>query len=124
MSTPPVKVGRPTGLGRSGRELWRDIAEADRWQLRPDELRILGDACRLADSIATLETAMEGQETLIQGARPGQMVLNPIITEIRMCRSTMATLLKQLKLPDEVNTTQTRSFGARQAAAARWQKTS
>ena len=43
---------RPRGLGAEGVKLWKSIASE--YDLRADELRVLEDACRLADVIAQL----------------------------------------------------------------------
>lgn len=49
----------PTKLTRTGpgRRLWRDIVGSGRYVLRPDELRILEDACHHADRIEKLRAA-------------------------------------------------------------------
>ena len=50
----------PTKLGASGKALWSSIIPA--YDLRPDELRILIDACREADLIARLQDALESAD--------------------------------------------------------------
>lgn len=42
----------PAKLGRAGRELWRSIIPT--YDLRPDEVRLLADACREADIVQRL----------------------------------------------------------------------
>lgn len=104
----------PAGLGAAGRRLWRAVGDA--YDLRVDEVRVLEDACRLADTIALLEASMDGQGVLVKGSM-GQPVLNPLLSEQKTHRTALAGLLKQLKLPDDaaggVNQ-------ARSAAQSRW----
>jgi hypothetical protein len=50
------------------------------------------------------------------------MVINPLISELRQHRSTLASLLRQLKLPDESVSAEARSTAARAAANARWSR--
>ena len=49
-STTP-KPRKPRGLKNSGSKLSCEIADPKKYGLRPDELRILEDACRKADFI-------------------------------------------------------------------------
>jgi len=109
----------PADLADSGARMWREIST--RWALRPDELRILEDACREADLIDDLATAARGADKLVRGSQ-GQLVINPLISELRQHRATLASLTAKLALPDE-NGAEARSTAARKAAAARWSKT-
>jgi hypothetical protein len=53
----------------------------------------------------------------------GQDVINPLISELRQHRSTLAALLRQLKLPDDsASAAEARSTSARAAANARWSR--
>jgi hypothetical protein len=114
-----VAIPTPSGLGPSGELLWRDIS--GKYGLRADELRVLEDAAREADLISTLDAGMAGQDLLVRGSQ-GQMVINPLISELRQHRSTLASLLRQLKLPDESVSAEARSTAARAAANARWSR--
>ena len=109
----------PEGLAEAGKKLYSDIAS--KWTLRPDELRVLADACSEADLVDDLATAMAGQPRLVKGSQ-GQMVINPLISEQRQHRMALASLLKQLRLPDEADTAEARSTQARAAANSRWSK--
>jgi len=107
---PPVEL-RTDGAGH---RLWNSVLSA--YRLRPDELRILEDACCLADAIgylaektAQLRAASEN-EMMIRGST-GQRVKNPLIAEarqmageVRQHRSAMAELMAKLKLPELVET--------------------
>ncbi len=115
------KVPAPEGLEKAGAKLFTDIA--NKWSLRPDELRVLEDACAEADLVDDLKAAMAGQDRLVKGSQ-GQLVINPLISEQRQHRTAMASLLKQLRLPDEADTAEARSTQARSAANARWSKRS
>lgn len=109
----------PKSLGAAGADLYREIAS--RWDLRPDELRVLMDACAEADLIDDLSVAMEGEPRTVTGSQ-GQLVIHPLISEQRQHRMALASLLKQLRLPDEADSTEARSTKARAAANARWSK--
>lgn len=117
MSKKPVDV--PASLGDAGARLYRGIAE--KWDLRPDEERVLLDACAEADLVDDLAEAMRGQSRLVTGSQ-GQLVINPLISEQRQHRMALASLLKQLRLPDEADSAEARSTKARAAANARWSK--
>lgn len=96
--TPPT----PKGLKAAGKRLWSEIAGAGTYRLRPDELRILEDACREADLVDRLEAELGKPETkLIVKGSQGQDVANPLVSEIRQHRQTSKALLASLKLPDE-----------------------
>lgn len=111
----------PSEMGTAGRELWASIA--DEYVLRPDEKRILIDACRQADLIAELEDERQGVPTTTTGSM-GQDVINPYISELRAHRTVLMNLLKAIKLPEDparVASKNTRtSEQARKAARARW----
>jgi hypothetical protein len=112
----PLK--KPTGLGPDGADLWKQVT--DDHELRPDEMRVLEDAAREADIIALMETERcKPSFSLVVRGSMGQDVINPLISELRQHRSTLAALLRQLKLTDESGVS-TRSAGARAAANARW----
>lgn len=108
----------PKGLVASV-TLWRAITA--KYELRADELRVLEDACRESDLIDALAEEAAGAATVVKGSQ-GQPVINPLISEVRQHRSTLAALLRQLKLPDEADTSEARSTAARSAANARWSK--
>jgi hypothetical protein len=114
-----VAIATPSGLGTAGTALWSAIA--GKYGLRADEARVLEDAAREADLIATLDAGMAGQDLLVRGSQ-GQQVINPLISELRQHRSTLAALLRQLKLPDEEVSAEARSNAARAAANARWSR--
>jgi hypothetical protein len=114
-----VAITTPSGLGQAGGLLWADISS--KYSLRADELRVLEDAAREADLIATLDAGMAGQDLLVRGSQ-GQQVINPLISELRQHRGTLASLLRQLKLPDESVSAEARSTAARAAANARWSR--
>lgn len=111
----------PQSYGIAGQQLWDSIVPA--YSLRPDELRILGDACAEADIIADLEAARRSSELTTKGSM-GQEVISPYISELRAHRTVMSGLLKSLKLPDSpAGAAQKRaktSEQARAAARARW----
>lgn len=113
------KTNTPADFGPSGARMWQEISS--RWQLRPDELRILEDACRQADLIDRIQTAQLDAPLTVRGSQ-GQEVAHPLVSELRMHRATLASLTAKLALPDE-NGAEARSTAARKAAAARWSKT-
>ena len=93
-----AKVSAPANLGDKALTLWKGTTE--RYDLRPDELRVLEDACRQVDLVDRLEAALVDGELIVRGSQ-GQPVANPLVQEIRQHRATLQRLLGSLKLPDE-----------------------
>jgi len=87
----------PRDLNEGGQALWDSIIPA--YELRPDEVRILIDACREADIIERLEAELVDADLMVKGSM-GQLVASPLVSEVRQHRSTLAGLLAKLKLPD------------------------
>lgn len=111
----------PTKLGAQGKALWNSIIP--QYELRPDELRVLADACREADLIERLQVELNERDLITKGSM-GQEVAAPHVSEIRQHRTVLANLLKSLKLPDTpAGAARKRaqvSEAARTAARTRW----
>lgn len=115
-----MKPPSPKGLSKAGAALWGDVTKV--YELRPDEVRVLEDACRERDLIARLEEQLAQAELLVKGSM-GQVVINPLVSELRQHRTTFAALIRQLKLPDEGEGSEqggALSAKNRAAAQARW----
>jgi phage terminase small subunit len=113
----------PRGLDSKGLALWRAVvAEND---LRPDELTVLGAACRTADELVRLEAELSGAELLVEGSA-GQLRAHPLIAEVRAHRKLLGSLLRQLGLVEEDVTSKPvpLSLSRARAAAAnvRWSR--
>lgn len=117
MATPKT----PAALAAAGTALWDSVVP--QYELRPDEYRILEDACREADLIAQLQEAQAQHDLLTTGSM-GQEVISPFISELRQHRTVLSNLLKALKLPDSPAGAQRKneytSTQAAKAARARW----
>lgn len=117
MTPPPA----PRNLGERGRALWDSIIPA--YELRPDEIVILVDACREADLIERLHAELV-ESSLIAKGYNGQEVASPFVSEIRQHRTVLAGLLSKLKIPDSpAGAARKRavvSEQARAAARSRW----
>lgn len=111
----------PADLADSGKELWSKVVT--KYDLRADELRVLSDACREADLVDQLTDELATVGIMSTGSM-GQPVVNPLVPEIRQHRSTVATLLGKLKLPDDESSDSAGrvSAQARSAANARWSR--
>lgn len=109
----------PVGLDEAGQALWSSLVPT--YEFRPDELRLLSDACREADLISLMEAEMAGAPLTVKGSQ-GQPVANPMLSELRQHRAQLAALLKALKLPDDGQGAADRSAKARDAANARWKR--
>ena len=111
-----MAVSTPKGLRAAGRKLWRETTET--YDLRADELEVLKAACMEADLIARMEDALADAPLTVTGSM-GQLVAHPLVQELRQHRSTMAGLLKGLKLPEDgADANQQRA-----AAQSRWAAT-
>lgn len=113
-----AKLTAPKGLGAKAKTAWDDITGT--YSLRPDELRILEDACREMDLIERLEEGLVGAPLTVKGST-GQPVANPLVSEIRQHRQTVKSLLGSLKLPDDSGSGAA-SEAARNQANARWRR--
>ena len=111
------KPPAPEGLSDSGRAVWTSIVGV--YDLRPDELVTLEDACRLTDMIDALEQAWadDGRPVTTKGSM-GQLVTHPMISEIRAHRMARNALWRQLKLPDDAGGDVPNQ--QRSAAQSRW----
>lgn len=108
----------PAGLRSAGVELWNSVVA--KYDLRVDEKRVLADACHATDRIADMREALAGASLLTTGST-GQVVVHPLVAEIRAHEAQVAALLAKLKLPDEAGeATESRSTQARAAAQSRW----
>ena len=110
----------PNGLSERVLKFWRTVL--GKFDLRPDEYRLLEDACRQMVIIDGLEKSLRGAEPVSKGSR-GQPVVNPVLQEVRQQRVVLASLLKQLGLPSDSDATVSelpRSVQARNAAKSRW----
>lgn len=113
-----TKKPAPEGLAAGGERVWRSIT--GKYDLRPDELVTLEDACRITDMIDALTRVWtEAGTPMITRGSMGQEVIHPLIGEIRTQRMARNALWRQLKLPEvdggEVGPNQHRS-----AAQSRW----
>ena len=114
------KSPAPKNLGARGLKFWRDITA--QYVLRPDELRLLEDACRTMSLIDKLEQGVAENPLYLTGSQ-GQQVINPAISELRQQRNSLKSILAALNIPDEeaaVSGVEARSVQARDAAKSRW----
>lgn len=115
---PPPPPVAPEGMGVHGKRLWRDVVEV--FVLRPDELVVLASACFAEERVYGIREELAKMDILVRGSM-GQLVANPLLTEVRAHEGHVAAMLAKLKLRDVASgTAQGRSEGARTAAKARW----
>jgi len=132
MAARTARRAAPRSLDAAGKKLWQDITAE--YELRPDEYRVLEDACKQADLVDFISDAQRKEPLLIEGSQ-GQMVLNPLVSELRQHRTTLSNLLTKLKLPDLSSggedtgggdapkpAANDRATKARDAANARWSR--
>ena len=88
----------PAGLIKNGRgqRLWRDITA--KWELTESEYRTLENACFTADRIGRLRRALGGELTA-RGSQ-GQLVVHPLLPELRRDETHLADLLKRIDMPE------------------------
>lgn len=121
MTTKKPTRHTPAGLSQKTGAWWRKVTGD--YVLRPDELVVLEKACRAMDRIAVMESEL-GNAVTATGSM-GQVVVHPLIAEIRAHEAQVATLLRSLKMPDlpageTAPDAQPRSTKARAAAQSRW----
>lgn len=114
----PKPPPAPPKLSDRALEFWRGVVSS--YSLRIDELYVLECACREIDLIDQM-AEQQKREDLIGIGSMGQPVVAPLIPELRQHRSTLAALVKQLKLPDSTGAAVlSPTEKARHAANVRW----
>lgn len=88
----------PEKFGKSGRDLWSETE--DKYVLSGPEKLILKQACRAADRLDEIQSAMNGAELIVEGRV--QPVANPLLVEFRLQAQLLAKLIAQLRIPDEM----------------------
>ena len=114
----------PRGLGPAGQELWTQVLDdlEEGWELDARELHLLARACRCADEIVALDTAVDRDGHAISGSR-GQTVVHPALAEARQLRLTQLRLLSAIEMSDPASTARSATPAqqrARRAAESRW----
>jgi hypothetical protein len=89
----------PSGLGPSGRRLWRHLV-AD-VEPSPVGRELLGEACKLADECDRLRFELAAGPLTVEGSM-GQPRANPLLGEIRRHASALRDLLSALPPPPPV----------------------
>ena len=107
----------PAHLAATGQNLWGEVVKT--YDLRVDELATLEDVCSITDMIVMLEKAWadDGKPMVAKGST-GQLVIHPLIGEIRTQKAARNALWRQLKLPDDPGGEKPNQ--QRQAAQSRW----
>lgn len=104
-----VQVQRaPSGLGKSGRKLWRSIVSE--YDLEVHETLLLAEACRVSDR---LDAMAEATGSLTVMNTKGDTVVNPLVIEQRMLSAAFAKLIASLRLPSDEDVRPQRRGGAR-----------
>jgi len=86
----------PKDLQGRGRALWRSILED--YDLSRAELALLREACRTADELEALRSAVLAAEVLTEGSTK-QPVVNKVYDELRKHREALTRLLAAMDLP-------------------------
>jgi hypothetical protein len=109
----------PSGLGRSGRALWRDINAE--YGLAPHERAILVQCCRVADRLDVIEDELGAADSLVVEGSKGQPKVHPLVAEQRAQMRVLESLSRALSIPLEgEDVGRRRSPSAREAAVQRW----
>lgn len=88
----------PSGISAGARSFWRQIAS--KYELRPDEYALLDRAVRVKTRLETLDKALETAD-LTHTNRYGEVVINPLMKEVRAQELVLSRLLAQLGIPDD-----------------------
>lgn len=90
------KQPRPEDLREPGQRLW--AAVMDDFDLGPDEIGALSEACRTLDELEDIRAALKDVKLTVTGSQ-GQIVAHPLLAEARRHRDLLARLLERLNLP-------------------------
>ena len=90
---------RPTGLTGDAARLWRDVTRT--WELDPDALATLAEACRTMQELGEMEARLAGEGYTVPSAHGESTKPNPLVPMIRSHRQLLASLLKALGLEQD-----------------------
>lgn len=107
----------PRELAPRGRKFWRSTVDV--YELEPEELEILREACRTLDNLDALERVLKADGPMVKGSE-GQQRIHPAFAEMRGGRLVLGRLLKQLDLPEPAAEPSEASKRASVAAQERW----
>lgn len=108
----------PSGLGRSGRALWRDLQ--GEFGFAAHELAILVQVCRIVDRLDAIEAELAGATLTVEGST-GQPKAHPLLAEQRAQMRVLESLSRALSIPlPSEDVGRRRSPTAREAALQRW----
>lgn len=92
----------PKGLGYQGQKLWKSIVEEFDIVAEPHKLRILFDACKMADAIDRLDKEAAKSPLIVKGSYQ-QPVLHPAVSGAQAARSLLAQLLARLNFEGPID---------------------
>ena len=91
----PAVPRSPTGLGATGRALWRSVLAG--FDLDQHELTLLREACRTADSLDALQARLDNDGVMSHSSQGTRV--HPALVELRQQRIAFARLLTALRVP-------------------------
>lgn len=101
---PEPRAKAPEGLSKAGKRLWKRLIVSD-LEYRPDEILLIEEAARVADTLAELRQRPQDPKTRI---------------ECRLQQEQLRKLLRAISWPEE-NDANMSQWG-RQMAQRRWRK--
>jgi hypothetical protein len=119
-----ARMRPPAGLEAAGRALWASMhgALAEGLRFTAMEREILVRACRLADREAGLRAILDRDGLMSTGSK-GQLVLHPVVGELRLVEPLLVGLLRQVSVSDTGGRVETPTRRrAAKAARARWDR--
>lgn len=93
----------PDDLREEGRRLWYSVTAAvakGEYVLRPDDWYVLGRACYQADLVEAVRGQIDPDKSFFMVGSAGGVISNPLLREYRGQVALLASLLKQMGLPD------------------------
>jgi hypothetical protein len=93
------------------------------YELRPDEEALLEQAAATLNELEAIEATLDGAPLMVDGPR-GELRPHPLLAEQRQRRALLASLLKQLGLPDVVAEGERSPLSTKRSRAAqtRWNR--
>lgn len=110
----------PPGLKARGKRLWRELHGLTDFSGAPETVTVIEEACYLADEVDRLRKIVRaaGADTRVSGYN-GQQVSMPEVDDLRKAQGLLLSMLKSIRVDDEIDGKMTRSQAGRVAANAR-----